>query len=481
VRHIFRRYVALGSVRRLKQELEAQGIIGKRWTSAAGRAWGGKPLSRGALYTMLRNRVYRGEIVHKGQNYPGEHEAIIDDLALWEFAQARLAENAVERRGGTRIDNPSLLIGLLFDSRGQRMTPTHAVKNGKRYRYYVSRPLIADGKTKAQAGLRIPAAEIEQIVSSRICRLFAEPSTLHEIIARQVPDAATQQRLIARAGEFVRGWPMLSPLRVRSILLSLVQRIEVRSDGVEISLLPSRLTAVLDDRPSGPLAPATEMAGDTSTIMISVAAELCRAGQGVRMIIDPSDPSAPPPKPDPSLVKAIVKAHRFNDRLRRQICRSGQQRKTAPLLLQPNSPACLPRPRHHRRHPRRTTAAECHRDDADRAPQSAAELARAAIRTRLCLSRHREPESPTAARSRPFAVVAAEGPAVPWGRLACHRAPRSANCRRCAIEFRQCINGQQRKLCGIRGSRADRAFSAGRAPRANPSMDWWLGNTGNIL
>jgi hypothetical protein len=71
---------------------------------------------------MLRNWVYRGEIVHNGQSYPGEHEAIID-LALWEFAQARLAEKAVERGTGTRIKNPSLLAGLVFDGDGNRMTP----------------------------------------------------------------------------------------------------------------------------------------------------------------------------------------------------------------------------------------------------------------------------------------------------------------------------------------------------------------------
>ena len=73
VRAIFRRYAELGSVRLLKAELEAQGSKSKSWTSAAGRVISGKPFSRGALYLMLRNRTYRGEIVHKGQSHPGEH------------------------------------------------------------------------------------------------------------------------------------------------------------------------------------------------------------------------------------------------------------------------------------------------------------------------------------------------------------------------------------------------------------------------
>ena len=89
VRAIFRRYAELGSVRLLKAELEAQGRNSKSWTSAAGRLIGGKPFSRGALYLMLRNRTYRGEIVHQGQSYPSEHPPIIDQ-PLWDAVQARL-------------------------------------------------------------------------------------------------------------------------------------------------------------------------------------------------------------------------------------------------------------------------------------------------------------------------------------------------------------------------------------------------------
>src|SRR5689334_18124349 len=89
VRSIFRRYAELGSVRLLKAELDAHGIKSKLWTSAAGRVIGGKPFSRGTLYLMLRNRTYRGEIVHKGQSHPGEHTPIIDQ-PLWDAVQRRL-------------------------------------------------------------------------------------------------------------------------------------------------------------------------------------------------------------------------------------------------------------------------------------------------------------------------------------------------------------------------------------------------------
>jgi site-specific DNA recombinase len=115
VRSIFRRYAELGSVRLLKAELEAQGSKSKLWTSAAGRLIGGKPFSRGALYLMLRNRTYRGEIVHQEQSYPSEHPPIIDQ-PLWDAVQRRLAGNTAERNAGTRAHQPSLLAGLLATS-----------------------------------------------------------------------------------------------------------------------------------------------------------------------------------------------------------------------------------------------------------------------------------------------------------------------------------------------------------------------------
>jgi len=167
VRAIFRRYAALGSVRLLKDELEARGIKSKSWTTASGRCVGDKPFSRGALYLMLQNRLYRGEVVHKGQSHRGEHTPIIDQ-PLWDAVQARLAANTAERNAGTRTRQPSLLAGMLFDGDGNPMTPTHAIKKGRRYRYYVSRPSITNDQTDRSAGLRIPAGEIEQAVTSRL-------------------------------------------------------------------------------------------------------------------------------------------------------------------------------------------------------------------------------------------------------------------------------------------------------------------------
>src|SRR5262249_57405461 len=111
VRHIYRRYAELGSVRLLKRELDAEGIVSKRRQSPDGGRWGGKPLARGALYLMLQNRIYLGEIVHKDRSYPGEHKAIIDQ-GLWQAVQQRLTQNRVDRANYNKASQHNLLSGI---------------------------------------------------------------------------------------------------------------------------------------------------------------------------------------------------------------------------------------------------------------------------------------------------------------------------------------------------------------------------------
>src|SRR5246500_2211789 len=221
VRAIFRRYAELGSVRLLKQELDARGIKSKSWTSASGRLIGGKPFSRGALYLMLQNRTYLGEIVHKGQSHPGDHAPIIDQ-PLWDAVHSRLADNTAERSSGTRSRQASLLAGLLFDPDGDPMTPTHAVKKGTRYRYYVSRQLITKDQRESSDGLRLPAAEIEQVVASRVCKWLLDSGSIYT--ATRFLDASAQRRLIALAAEIGKSWPELAQPPQRALITALIER-----------------------------------------------------------------------------------------------------------------------------------------------------------------------------------------------------------------------------------------------------------------
>src|SRR6266436_4957933 len=146
---------------------------------------------------MLQNRIYRGEIVHKERSYPGEHTPIIDQ-ELWDAVQARLAGNVAQRNAGGRIAQPSLLVGMLVDGDGNRMTPSHAVKKGTRYRYYVSRPLITKDQADRSTGRRIPAGEIEQLVAGRVCQWLLDPASIYQATSAWIPEPSAQQRLVAR-------------------------------------------------------------------------------------------------------------------------------------------------------------------------------------------------------------------------------------------------------------------------------------------
>jgi DNA invertase Pin-like site-specific DNA recombinase len=191
VRSIFRRYVQLGSVRTLKEQLDQGGIVSKIRVDKHGRTTGGTPLSRGALYLILQNRIYRGEIVHKTRSYPGQHPAIIDK-GLWDKAQRKLAANRVARQRGVNCSEPSLLAGLIYDEGGDRMTPTHANKKGCRYRYYVSRPLITGDRSKcSNRGSRVPAGDIEQLVLDRVIDFLKDEREVHNAIEPTIASASS--------------------------------------------------------------------------------------------------------------------------------------------------------------------------------------------------------------------------------------------------------------------------------------------------
>jgi len=303
VRMMFRRYAELGSVRLLNEDLEARGIKSKSWTSASGRRIGGKPFSRGALYLILQNRTYRGEIVHKERSHPAEHTPIIDQ-PLWDAVQAQLAENTAERNSGPRTRQPSLLTGMLFDRDGNHMTPSHAVKKGTRYCYYVSRPVITRDQSESSTGLRIPAEEIERLVTSRVRQWLLDPGSVYQ--ATRLSDASAQRRLVARAAQFAKSWPELAAARQRAFLTTLIERIDVGADRIDIHFRPTWLGAFFDVA-----AMRFPSATDDETQVLSIPVRLHRCGREITMLIDGADPSAAA-KPNVRLIKLLIRARCFN-------------------------------------------------------------------------------------------------------------------------------------------------------------------------
>src|ERR1700752_4212286 len=304
VRFIFRRYAELGSVRLLKEELEARSIQSRLRTTASDRLRGGKPFARGALYLMLQNRIYRGEIVNKEQSHPGEHTPIIDQ-PLWDAVQEQLAGNTARRQCGRRTGQSSLLAGMLFDGGANGRTRSHAGKKSTHYRYYVSGSLITKDRTETSAGLRIPAVEIEQLVSGRVHRWLLDPGRIYKSSSARLAEASVQQRLIARAADIGKCWPELPVARKRAVLAALIKRIEVKVDQIDIHLRPLRLGALLD-----PPATPSQGVNDDEIELLSVPVRLRRSGREIRMVINGTDPFAA--KPDVRLIKLLLRAHRFN-------------------------------------------------------------------------------------------------------------------------------------------------------------------------
>jgi DNA invertase Pin-like site-specific DNA recombinase len=199
VRLIFQRYLEVGSIGALVQDLDRRRIRTKRQQRSDGKVRGGIRFGVGHVAYLLRNRLYVGEVVYRGAVHPGEHEAIVDQ-ALFEAVQAKLAATAVDRQ--LRIKGSSaILAGRIFDDRGNRMTPTHSNKQGARYRYYVSHALLQKRNGEAGSLPRVPAHEVETLVINSLPKRLDDANgegqkyaTDRETVDRQV------ERIIIKRG-----------------------------------------------------------------------------------------------------------------------------------------------------------------------------------------------------------------------------------------------------------------------------------------
>jgi hypothetical protein len=175
VRAIFRRYLELRSVQKLTEDLRARNVCTKRWTTRSGRILGGRPFMRGGLYHLLRNPVYIGQIVHRGTTYPGQHEAILEQ-ELWDKSQALLTENAAHHADVVQAsDEESFLKGILFDDRGNPMSPNYTSKAKGRHRYYVSQALLQARRADVGSVGRVSALRIEALVQNLLAEIVTQP------------------------------------------------------------------------------------------------------------------------------------------------------------------------------------------------------------------------------------------------------------------------------------------------------------------
>ena len=177
VRLVFRLYLELNTLRKVREELDRRSIISKQSVSRGNIPHGGFSFGRGALYHLLANPIYLGEIRHKSFAYPGQHEAIVE-RATWLRVQEMLSKNAAHPRGRTVGRSPGLLMGKLFDNNGEPLYSCWAKKGQRRYRYLVSKRLVRGSSKQDDRGWRLPAERMERAVIAGMRQIVSDHGAL---------------------------------------------------------------------------------------------------------------------------------------------------------------------------------------------------------------------------------------------------------------------------------------------------------------
>ncbi len=296
VRHIMSRYLALGSVVGLVEELGRDGYRTEIKTSATGNSSGGVPYSRGMLYRLLTNPVYRGLISHKGEVFPGEHEPIVSE-ELWCRVQTTMAERTQGHSRRLNAKDPSLLAGLLVDGEGRAMSPSHTLKGKVRYRYYCTRPELVDGTET----WRVSAHDLERLVSQRLADFLDDSSTLAGHLREHIPTARHTSTMLGDAARHAQAFRNGRSSERLSLFNNLVELVELGAEHILIRTSTARIAAAFNlevdpDHKSKP-------------IELTCAATKVWHGRQLRLVIPGPDASAQLRHRDQKLINLVREAY----------------------------------------------------------------------------------------------------------------------------------------------------------------------------
>ncbi len=277
-------YLEHGTIREVKESAEGLGLRSRRRERAGRRVSGGGLLDRGHIHHILANPVYAGRIRHKAQVFEGQHPAIIDPT-VWDQVQRLLEDGAAKTRGTKQKGMRSPLAGKLFDETGDRLTPSHSRKKGKRLRYYISRRLITDRSRKHLDAWRLPADEIETLLIRLIGQHLGRPNPVPSLIQ------GTSATEILQASE------KLASLEVTQAGLALVERVDLKPGSLTLQLDRHTLALALDC-----------LLEQISPTALTVEAPFRMRRRGVELKLHLGDA---PPEIDITLAQNIVKAQRW--------------------------------------------------------------------------------------------------------------------------------------------------------------------------
>jgi DNA invertase Pin-like site-specific DNA recombinase len=243
LRRVFEVFAETGSGAGTVKLLIAEGVTSKSR----------RPLNKGDVYKLLNNRIYVGEVAHKGKVYAGEHEAIVP-RELWDRAHAVLRESPRLRANQNRAQTPALLKGLIFGMDGRALSPTHCRRRGRLYRYYVAQRVLK-GDVADHVGIvrRVSAAEIEAAVVAQVRALLRQPEVVVGtwLAARAEAPDLTEVEVREALEQLDPLWDELFPAEQARIVRSLVERVEVGPTGADIRLRVAGLTGLVRDLGAG--------------------------------------------------------------------------------------------------------------------------------------------------------------------------------------------------------------------------------------
>ena len=301
VQKIFELYLSLDNVRELKTELDRLNIRTKRQTYRTGKEVGNCAFTRGRLYHLLKNPLYIGKVRHRGTSYDGRHQGIISG-DIWEAVQAKL-EGRSNRGAGKISANGSLLTGLIFDEKGRRLTPNHAVKGNRRYRYYISSAL--NGKrTHNDRGWRLPAEEIENLVKDCLNRFLGDQLQLINALS---PDTPAMQEM-ERIAEFSQSKPHVQ--RIDDLVRRILKRVMVSEGKLHLELSTASLRQIIGLRP---------IEHGNKTYQLEFPIRLKRRGVETKLVVINSAHAAS--RKVPNLIKLVARSNDWFERLKSgEIC-----------------------------------------------------------------------------------------------------------------------------------------------------------------
>lgn len=237
VRQIYDLYLQFQSIKATRAEAAQLGF--RTRPTKVGHS---SPLSRGHIYRLLTNPIYIGKIAHKGKLSTGLHDSIIDSKT-WEKAQKLMLDSSARDRDQPNTGEQSPLAGIIFDHKGERLTPSHAVKGGRRYRYYISQSLVSD---KARPdGIRLSAPEVEGAVAAAVRNLLNDPAQAEKLLGNYAATPSELKQVIANGQELATTISRKPASDQLMILRSMLSKILIGNADLTIDIKLERLAELL--------------------------------------------------------------------------------------------------------------------------------------------------------------------------------------------------------------------------------------------